>query len=58
MKSKVGRFLKTYHMRHHYQDSDTAYGVSNPLWDYVIGTVPEYLKNDAKNEEFASKEKL
>lgn len=58
MKSKFGRFLKTYHMRHHYQDSDTAYGVSNPLWDYVIGTVPQYLKNDAKSEEFNSKEKL
>ena len=58
MKSKIGRFLKTYHMRHHYQDSDTAYGVSNPLWDYVIGSVPEHLKNDAKNEEFTSKEKL
>jgi sterol desaturase/sphingolipid hydroxylase (fatty acid hydroxylase superfamily) len=58
MKSRFGRFLKTYHMRHHYQDSDTAYGVSNPMWDYVIGTVPQYLKNDAKNEEFTSKEKL
>lgn len=58
MKGRIGRFLKTYHMRHHYQDSDTAYGVSNPLWDYVIGTVPQHLKNDAKSEEFNSKEKV
>ncbi|MCS6808994.1 MAG: sterol desaturase family protein [Bacteroidota bacterium] len=58
MKGKIGRFLKTYHMRHHYQDSDTAYGVSSPLWDYIIGTVPEHLKNDAKSAEYNAKEQL
>lgn len=51
MTTRIGRFLKTYHMRHHYDDSHVAYGVSSPVWDYVIGTVPEYLKNNAKNEE-------
>jgi dihydroceramide fatty acyl 2-hydroxylase len=57
MTSRIGRFLKTYHMRHHYQDPNTAYGVSNPLWDFVIGTVPMYLKNDAKNQEYLEKAK-
>ncbi len=45
MQGKIGAFLKTYHLKHHYQDEHTAYGVSNPLWDYVFSTVPERLKN-------------
>jgi sterol desaturase/sphingolipid hydroxylase (fatty acid hydroxylase superfamily) len=40
MTSPLGRFLKEYHLKHHYIDPDTAYGVSNPLWDYVFFTVP------------------
>lgn len=44
MKGKLGKFLKTYHLRHHYSDDHTAYGVSNPLWDYVFGTVPQQVK--------------
>lgn len=44
MKGKVGKFLKTYHLRHHYADEHTAYGVSNPLWDYIFGTVPQQVK--------------
>jgi sterol desaturase/sphingolipid hydroxylase (fatty acid hydroxylase superfamily) len=38
MKSKVGRFLKHYHILHHYKDPAKRYGVSSPLWDYVFGT--------------------
>ena len=44
MKGKIGRFLKEYHLRHHYNDSNSAFGVSNPLWDYVFATVPLKLK--------------
>ncbi len=40
MTSPLGRWLKEYHLKHHYVDPDTAYGVSNPLWDYVFFTVP------------------
>jgi len=47
MKSKIGNFLRVYHLRHHYEDEFTAYGVSNPLWDYVFGTVPKYLKEES-----------
>ncbi|MGE0231961.1 MAG: sterol desaturase family protein [Flavobacteriaceae bacterium] len=35
-------FLKTLrdnHLRHHYETSDHAYGVSSPLWDWVFGTL-------------------
>ena len=38
MKNGVLLKLKQYHMRHHYQDEQTGYGVSSPLWDYVFGT--------------------
>ncbi len=39
MTSKVGRYLKKYHLQHHYTDGPYKYGVSNPLWDYVFNTV-------------------
>lgn len=38
MSGGVGRWLKQYHLRHHYRDDHTGYGVSSPLWDYVFGT--------------------
>ncbi|MCO6466524.1 MAG: sterol desaturase family protein [Bradyrhizobiaceae bacterium] len=44
MKSRAARFIKEYHMKHHYVDDNTAYGVSNPLWDYVFNTVPEWVR--------------
>lgn len=36
-------FLKTlwvHHSIHHYKDPEVAYGVSTPLWDYLLGTMP------------------
>ncbi|HEX2786674.1 MAG TPA: sterol desaturase family protein [Ignavibacteria bacterium] len=48
MASGVGKFLKEYHLRHHYNDDNTAYGVSNPLWDYVFSTVPKHVKEANK----------
>lgn len=43
MKGKFGKFLRSYHLRHHFEDDKTAFGVSTPLWDYIFGTVPKYL---------------
>lgn len=48
MTNRIGRFLKEYHMKHHYVDEHTAYGVSNPLWDYVFNTVPEWARRRGK----------
>ncbi|MDZ4711930.1 MAG: sterol desaturase family protein [bacterium] len=50
MKGKIGKFLKTYHLRHHYSDDHTAYGVSNPMWDYVFGTVPQQVKEKKQSK--------
>ncbi|RIJ37422.1 sterol desaturase family protein [Pontibacter oryzae] len=29
------------HSIHHYKDHDKAFGVSSPLWDYILGTMPK-----------------
>ena len=35
------KFLKRYHMQHHYKTPNQRYGVSSPLWDLVFGTFPK-----------------
>lgn len=39
MTSKLGRYLRKYHLQHHYAGEQSKYGVSSPLWDYVFKTV-------------------
>lgn len=29
------------HAVHHYKDPDAAFGVSSPLWDFLLGTMPK-----------------
>jgi sterol desaturase/sphingolipid hydroxylase (fatty acid hydroxylase superfamily) len=36
--TRIGKFIRRYHMEHHYKDSDSHFGISSPLWDYVFGT--------------------
>lgn len=36
--TRLGKFLRRYHMEHHYRDSDSHFGISSPLWDWVFGT--------------------
>ena len=38
MKRGIWRWLKQYHLRHHYRDDAAGFGVSSPLWDYIFGT--------------------
>jgi len=35
---RVGRYLRKYHMVHHYSKPDRHFGVSSPLWDLVFRT--------------------
>jgi sterol desaturase/sphingolipid hydroxylase (fatty acid hydroxylase superfamily) len=37
--TRLGKFLRRYHMEHHYKDSESHFGISSPLWDWVFGTV-------------------
>ncbi|WP_373522938.1 sterol desaturase family protein [Aquiflexum sp.] len=32
------------HAIHHYKDPDVAFGVSSPLWDFILGTMPKREK--------------
>jgi dihydroceramide fatty acyl 2-hydroxylase len=41
MRYGVLKFLKRYHMQHHYKTPDQRFGVSSPLWDVVFGTYPK-----------------
>jgi sterol desaturase/sphingolipid hydroxylase (fatty acid hydroxylase superfamily) len=38
MRSGYAKYLKRYHMQHHYKDPGTRFGVSSPLWDWVFRT--------------------
>jgi 4-hydroxysphinganine ceramide fatty acyl 2-hydroxylase len=48
MRSRVGKFLKYYHMRHHYHHDEKSFGVSSPIWDYVFKTVDRTPLRKAK----------
>jgi sterol desaturase/sphingolipid hydroxylase (fatty acid hydroxylase superfamily) len=41
MRKGALKFLKRYHMQHHYKTPDRRFGVSSPLWDMVFGTMPQ-----------------
>jgi sterol desaturase/sphingolipid hydroxylase (fatty acid hydroxylase superfamily) len=41
MRNPVAKFLKHYHLKHHYSGQGGRYGVSSPFWDSVFGTRPE-----------------
>ncbi|HTX90217.1 MAG TPA: sterol desaturase family protein [Anaerolineales bacterium] len=38
MRSGYAKYLKRYHMQHHYKDEYTRFGVSSPVWDWVFRT--------------------
>jgi dihydroceramide fatty acyl 2-hydroxylase len=39
-RTRFGKRLRTHHMRHHFQDHRYGFGVSTPLWDAIMGTLP------------------
>ena len=40
MRSSVAKYLKRYHMMHHFKTPSARYGVSSPIWDVVFRTKP------------------
>jgi dihydroceramide fatty acyl 2-hydroxylase len=38
-KTRMGKWLRELHMRHHFQDDTRGYGISAPYWDRVFGTM-------------------
>jgi sterol desaturase/sphingolipid hydroxylase (fatty acid hydroxylase superfamily) len=46
-KTRIGKRLRELHMRHHFQDDTTGFGISAPYWDTAFGThSPEANKSD------------
>ncbi|MBS2016914.1 MAG: sterol desaturase family protein [Deltaproteobacteria bacterium] len=43
-KSRVFKWMKHHHMRHHFMDHAGGFGVSSPLWDILFGTMPKPKK--------------
>jgi sterol desaturase/sphingolipid hydroxylase (fatty acid hydroxylase superfamily) len=37
----VFKFLRKYHMQHHFKTPEQRFGVSSPLWDLAFGTYPK-----------------
>lgn len=37
-RTRLGRFLRRWHMQHHFATPDARWGVSSPLWDHVFRT--------------------
>lgn len=41
--------LKSAHMHHHFIDSDSGYGISAPLFDWLLGTLPNKSLGESSN---------
>ena len=39
-RSPIGKYLKQYHLRHHFKEPHRVFGVTSPLWDFIFGTAP------------------
>ena len=46
--SRLGRRLRELHMRHHFQDDTTGFGISAPYWDTVFRTFPSKARRSGR----------
>jgi len=37
-RTRVGRWLRRHHLRHHFESPDARFGISSPLWDVMFRT--------------------
>jgi sterol desaturase/sphingolipid hydroxylase (fatty acid hydroxylase superfamily) len=44
MRRGYWKYIKRYHMAHHYKNPDSRYGVSSPIWDWVFRTGEQEIK--------------
>src|SRR4051812_11505459 len=47
-KSQFGRRLRELHMRHHFQDHTTGFGISAPYWDKFFRTFPSKARKSGR----------
>jgi dihydroceramide fatty acyl 2-hydroxylase len=48
-KSRFGKRLRELHMRHHFQDHTTGFGISAPYWDTVFRTFPSKARKSGRD---------
>jgi sterol desaturase/sphingolipid hydroxylase (fatty acid hydroxylase superfamily) len=48
--SDAGKWLRKYHLVHHFQTPDRRYGITTPLWDFVFGTYPRQVSGPADDK--------
>jgi len=46
MRNPVAKFIRRYHLKHHFSGDGGRFGVSSPLWDMLLGTLPEEKARD------------
>ena len=49
-KSQLGKRLRELHMRHHFQDHTTGFGISAPYWDKFFRTFPSKARKDGRED--------
>jgi sterol desaturase/sphingolipid hydroxylase (fatty acid hydroxylase superfamily) len=56
-KSRLGKWLRRYHMVHHFSTPHERYGITTPIWDHVFGTYPndKYSAMDQRADELEAK---
>jgi len=54
-RTAVGHKLRELHMRHHFQDDETGFGISAPYWDNVFGTATSRTGNRPLSEQRAAR---
>lgn len=37
-RTALGKYLRKYHLQHHFRDGDRQFGVTNPFWDIIFKT--------------------
>jgi len=48
--TRLGKWLRKYHMVHHFATPHVRYGITTPLWDLLFGTYPHDQYNGAEDE--------
>jgi dihydroceramide fatty acyl 2-hydroxylase len=49
-KSAAGKWMRKYHLVHHFKTPHVRYGITTPLWDLVFGTYPKDKYEESADE--------
>jgi len=49
-RTRMGKYLRRFHLEHHFKDQDTHYGLSSPLWDLILATYTRPSEQPTQDE--------